>query len=104
MKQGIDTQIYLVISNIPSGKVSSYGDVAMLAGLPRGARRVARTLSQLPSDSKLPWHRVIRGDGKIAFPPESEGFKRQAERLREEHVVIETGRIDMKTYRWTGAL
>ncbi|MDH0098344.1 MGMT family protein, partial [Pseudomonas sp. GD04158] len=40
--------LYLVLAQVPSGKVVSYGELAQLAGLGRAARWVGRTLSQLP--------------------------------------------------------
>jgi methylated-DNA-protein-cysteine methyltransferase-like protein len=41
----------------------------------------------------LPWHRVLRSDGRIAFPPDSEGFAEQIQRLRAEGVVVVAGRV-----------
>ena len=61
-------RLYSIIQQIPAGYVATYGQVAELAGLPGCARMVGRTLSQLPSDSQLPWHRVIGASGKISLP------------------------------------
>mgnify|MGYP000952838033 CR=1 FL=1 len=83
-----------VIAAIPHGTVISYGEVAERAGLPRRARLVARVLSQLPDDSGLPWHRVLRAGGCIAFAPDSADFARQrALLLAEGCQVAETGRV-----------
>ena len=41
----------------------------------------------------LPWHRVLRSDGRIAFPEGSEGFDEQVQRLRAEGVRVEAGRV-----------
>lgn len=70
-------RIYTVLHAIPREFVTSYGHVATLAQLPRGARQVRRLLSQLPEESTLPWHRVIRADGSIAFPQGSPSHQRQ---------------------------
>ena len=59
--------------------------VARRAGLPGRARLVARVLSE-NTDPKLPWHRVLRSDGRIAFPEGSKGFREQSQRLRAEGV------------------
>ena len=83
--------ILAVIRRIPVGEVRGYGEVAREAGLPRGARLVARVLSE-NTDPQLPWHRVLRSDGRIAMPPDSPGFVEQAARLRAEGVVVENGR------------
>jgi methylated-DNA-protein-cysteine methyltransferase-like protein len=49
-------------------------------------------LSENP-DPKLPWHRVLRSDGRIAFPPDHAAFAEQAQRLRAEGVVVQDGRV-----------
>ena len=66
-------RIYAVLAAIPAGVVVSYGQVAELAGLPRAARLVGRTLSALPDDTQLPWHRVVNASGKISMPCDSPG-------------------------------
>ncbi|MGB3621000.1 MAG: MGMT family protein, partial [Ketobacter sp.] len=52
-----------VIASIPKGKVSTYGGVAALAGMPRHARYVGTVLKNLPAGSKIPWHRVVNSKG-----------------------------------------
>ena len=42
---------------------------------------------------RLPWHRVLRSDGRIAFPAGSAPFDEQCRRLRAEGVVVEGGRV-----------
>jgi methylated-DNA-protein-cysteine methyltransferase-like protein len=84
--------ILAVIRRIPVGEVRGYGEVAREAGFPRGARLVARVLSE-NTDPALPWHRVLRSDGRIAMPPDSAGFAEQSARLRAEGVVVENGRV-----------
>lgn len=61
-----DEQVELVrslVAAIPLGRVSTYGDIAALAGLssPRIVGWIMRTDS-----SDLPWHRVIRASGRPA--------------------------------------
>lgn len=85
-------RIHAAIRAIPPGEVAGYGEVARRAGLPGRARLVARLLST-NSDAGLPWHRVLRSDGRIAFPAGSEGFEMQSARLRAEGVAIVDGRV-----------
>ena len=59
-------RIWQVVAMIPKGKVASYGQLARLAGMPRHARLVGRTLSNLPKGSKLPWHRVVNSQLHIS--------------------------------------
>jgi len=80
--------------------VLSYGQVAELAGIPRGARQVGAALRQLPKDRDVPWHRVLTASGKLAFAPSSRNYRRQAKRLAEEDVPLLQGRVDLKKYRW----
>lgn len=80
------------IRAIPKGQVAGYGEVARRAGLPGRARLVARLLSE-NEDRKLSWHRVLRSDGRIAFPEGSEGWREQSARLRGEGVIVENGRV-----------
>ena len=85
-------RIYVAIRAIPAGEVAGYGEVARRAGLPGRARLVARLLSTA-AEPGLPWHRVCRSDGRIAFPADSEGFDEQCARLRAESVTVVDGRV-----------
>ncbi|GGD57488.1 MGMT family protein [Pseudoxanthomonas indica] len=87
-----ETRILHAIRAIPRGQVAGYGEVARRAGLPGRARLVARILGQ-NEDPDLPWHRVLRSDGRIAFPEGSRGWREQSQRLRAEGVRVEKGRV-----------
>ena len=89
-----------VIAAIPRGRVASYGEIAARAGLPRRARLVGRVLGDAGADAKLPWQRVLRADGRIAFPPGSKGFREQRARLIEEGVIVRNGRVDLGRFGW----
>ena len=84
--------ILAVVRAIPRGVVLGYGEVARRAGLPGRARLAARVLSG-NTDPTLPWYRVLRSDGRIAFPEGSPGFVEQARRLRADGVRVEGGRV-----------
>jgi len=96
---GAEERIWLVVASIPRGTVASYGQVAALAGLPRGARRVGRCLAALPSDTRLPWHRVVNAAGGISLPGPS--GRRQRQLLRDEGVAFKGERVDLARFRWT---
>jgi len=89
-----------VIAAIPAGSVASYGEVAERALLPRRARLVGRVLRDAGAAVKLPWHRVLRADGKIAFPPGSRGYREQRQRLLSEGVTVVSGRVDIARFGW----
>ena len=85
-------RILAAIRAVPRGSVAGYGHIARRAGLPGRARLVARVLGQ-NDDPALPWHRILRSDGRIAFPAGSPGFDEQAPRLRAEGVEVRNGRV-----------
>lgn len=87
-------RILAAIRAVPRGSVAGYGQVARRAGLPGRARMVARLLAG-NEDPSLPWHRILRSDGRIAFPPGSEHWGEQAARLRAEGVDVHEGRVRM---------
>lgn len=59
-------RVFHIVAAIPFGKVTTYGEVARLAGSPRAARQVGGVLRRLPEGSTLPWHRVINRHGQIS--------------------------------------
>ena len=90
--------IIRAIKAIPRGKVSSYRDIALAAGLPNGARQVVRVLHSLSEKFELPWYRVIRSNGSIALK-EGEGRELQIQFLRAEGVeVSQEGIVDMARF------
>ncbi|WP_111497933.1 MULTISPECIES: MGMT family protein [Marinobacter] len=92
--------IWQVVCAIPTGRVASYSQVAELAGFKGLARFVGRTMGQLPEGSDVPWHRVLKQDGRIAFPPDSNRFHFQSRRLTEEGVLVRNGKVSMPRFRW----
>lgn len=95
--------VYSVISQIPYGRVTTYGQIASLAGLGRGARAVGRILKNLPSDTSLPWHRVVNSQGRPSFPVGSESYKLQKLKLQQEGIVFHNDRINLNTFGWGAA-
>ncbi|MGV8922009.1 MAG: MGMT family protein [Thermomonas sp.] len=87
-------RILAAIRAVPCGQVAGYGVIARRAGLPGRARMVARLLG-VHTGTGLPWHRILRSDGRIAFPPGSEGYLEQTRRLRAEGVDVRNGRVRM---------
>ncbi len=95
-----DVAIARVIAQIPGGRVACYGEIAARAGLPGRARLVGRVLGEAPAELKLPWHRVLRADGRIAFPAGSRRFREQVRHLAGEGILIRNGRVDMAAFGW----
>lgn len=95
-----DQKIWQVVIAIPPGKVASYGQVAEMAGLGRQARYIGRALGKLPKGHSVPWYRVIRSNGQIAFPEGSEIYRKQVSLLEAEGVEVVNGRVAMGRFRW----
>lgn len=89
-----------VIKSIPFGKVATYGQIAMLAGNRFGARQVVWILNSMSEKEKLPWHRVINSQGKIALK-RGAGFEIQKQLLLNEGIKFDKAdKIDLKLYLW----
>ena len=97
---GKDQKIWQVVIAIPPGKVASYGQVAEMAGLGRQARYIGRALGKLPKGHSVPWYRVIRSNGQIAFAEGSEIYNEQVGLLEAEGVEVVNGRVVMRLFRW----
>ena len=98
-----------IVSQIPRGKVTTYGHIAAWAGWPSHSRMVGRMLryscvpsvasdqrSSAPGAEKLPCHRVVNIAGRMA-----PGWSRQRTLLEEEGVTFKpNGHVDMNKHLW----
>ena len=57
LPEGFDAEVYSVVAQIPAGRVTTYGQIARLIGMPGYARRVGHALAAAPAG--LPCHRVV---------------------------------------------
>jgi methylated-DNA-protein-cysteine methyltransferase-like protein len=91
-------RIRTVLKAIPRGEVRSYGEVALAAGFPRGARTVVWVLKTSEAH-QLPWWRVVRKDRTIAIK-NPDGAMLQRRLLESEGWRVEPeGHLE-----WDGAL
>jgi len=85
-----------IVSQIPCGKVTTYGDIAALAGWPSHARMVGRTLRYSPGAAELPCHRVVNKEGRTA-----PGWSKQRALLEAEGIRFKAnGHVDMERHLW----
>jgi methylated-DNA-protein-cysteine methyltransferase related protein len=89
-----------VVSQIPRGKVATYGEVARLSGFIGQARLVGHALHRLPPNSRIPWQRVVNAKGEISLPKQTGQYQRQKRLLEQEGIRFRRGRIDFKAYGW----
>jgi methylated-DNA-protein-cysteine methyltransferase-like protein len=92
---GFFERVYSVVRRIPRGRVATYGQVAALLGVTRGARAVGWALGGIGSrDRRIPWHRVVGHGGRIALEGRPAGLV-QRRRLLAEGVCFTGGRVDL---------
>jgi methylated-DNA-protein-cysteine methyltransferase-like protein len=96
---GFFVRVYQAVRRIPRGRVATYGQVALLAGTPRGARAVGWALRALSGRqaARVPWHRVVGAGGRIS-PRAGGGEARQRARLRAEGIAFRGGRVDLRRH------
>ena len=94
----VQKAILNTVALIPAGRVATYGQIAELAGFAGASRAVGRCMRKLPSDTSLPWHRVVNAQGKISIP--HQGALVQRTRLEAEGVVFFREKISLEKYRW----
>ncbi len=93
-------RIWQTVKTIPAGKVASYGQIADLAGLPGRSRLVGKSLGNLPENAEVPWYRVLRSSGQLAFAKGSEQAQLQTGLLQQENVVVLNNRVKLKEFQW----
>lgn len=104
MEETFTQRVRNLIKSIPSGKVATYGLIAVCAGNPRAARQVVRVLHSSSQKHRLPWHRVINSKGRISLP-HGNGYEIQKELLTKEGIVFDQNdRIDLDLFLWNPAV
>ena len=94
-------RIWTAVRRIPRRKVSTYGRIASLAGLPGHARQAGYAMHALPPESTVPWHRVVNAKGEISRRSKGGGEITQRILLEREGIRFTArGRIDLAKYGW----
>ncbi|SDJ32730.1 O(6)-alkylguanine repair protein YbaZ [Frankineae bacterium MT45] len=96
----IEELILACVRSIPRGRVMTYGDVAEYVGS-NAPRQVGRVLAESGDEvdgQPLPWHRVLRADGRCA----PHLFLRQRALLLLEGVPFRADRVLLRECRWDG--
>jgi methylated-DNA-protein-cysteine methyltransferase-like protein len=90
-----------IIKKIPKGRVATYGQIATMAGDPRGARQVVRILNIYHEKEKLPWFRIINREGKISLPVGG-GYELQKSMLENEEIIFDSNdKINLEKFLWS---
>jgi methylated-DNA-protein-cysteine methyltransferase-like protein len=92
-------KVYALVAQIPEGRVMTYGQVAALAGKPRGAWEVGQIAHFGPTD--LPWQRVVNKQGGLAIGWPGGGREAHKALLEAEGVeVSDAYTIDVAKLQW----
>lgn len=96
---GLFIKIREAVSRIPKGRVTTYGQIAGMAGI-TDARKVGWAVYG-NQDPKVPCHRVVFADGSLGVNYSLGGYKEQKRRLEAESTdFIEERKVDLAKYLW----
>ncbi|MGK0358615.1 MAG: methylated-DNA-protein-cysteine methyltransferase-like protein [Bradymonadia bacterium] len=97
---GFNEAVYLLVRQVPPGRVTTYGDIAGFLGSRRVARHVGFALAAL-ADPTVAWHRVINAQGRISFKGDSGRAMQQRALLEADGIQFDArDRVDLKALRW----
>lgn len=95
-------KIYSIVRQIPSGQVTTYGQIAAIVDKCT-ARMVGYAMANLPFDTDVPWHRVINCKGEISIRANGRPSEEQLLLLKAEGVAFnKQGCVDFEKVRWSG--
>jgi methylated-DNA-protein-cysteine methyltransferase related protein len=107
--------VWNIVRQIPSGVVSTYGQIASMIPAPPGVEAedyerygavwVGKAMNAVSSkdDNSIPWQRVINSQGGISLPEGTRAAVEQRARLQAEGVTLEkNGRVNLNTFGWEG--
>lgn len=94
-------RVLSILRRIPAGRVTTYGDVARLAGKPGAARAVGNVLRSA-GEPGLPYHRVVASGGQVGGYGRDPALKR-ALLSAEGHVVRRRRILGFEAVRWPSA-
>lgn len=95
--------VYAVVRRVPRGRVATYGQIAELLGRPRGGREVGWAMSAC-SDPRVPCHRVVDRNGRLAPRFGGVGPIAQRDRLEREGIRFRGEHVDLARYAWSPRL
>lgn len=97
----LEQQVYKKLSEVPQGKVTTYGELAKVVGLKNGQRIIGQIMKKNPYPVIIPCHRVVKSDGKVGGYAYGEAIK--SSMLKKEGIKIQDGKIldwDKKFYKF----
>lgn len=99
---GFFARVWDAVGRVPSGRVTTYGDVAQSLGLRTIARKVGHALAALPAErDDVPWHRVVDAQGRITRAGSASAQEQRRRLEREDVAITRDGRVrEFERLRW----
>src|SRR5436190_20427456 len=86
-------RVYVVVRQIPYGKVTSYGAIAKALGAARSARMVGWAMNAAHNLEDVPAHRVVNRKGLLTGKHHFDGTNLMQQLLESEGILIEDNQI-----------
>ena len=99
MKKHFDKlKLYELLTEIPQGKVITYGQLAQILGNKKYARAVGNALHLNPDGDKYPCYKVVNSKGELSKMFVFGGIEEQKRRLEKDGIKVENYKVDLKVY------
>ncbi|MEG1835943.1 MAG: MGMT family protein [Oscillospiraceae bacterium] len=93
-------KIYEIVKQIPYGYVSTYGDVATMAGNPHWSQIVGYALHTNPDPKNIKCYKIVNRFGEVSKAFAFGGENEQIKLLKSEGIEVVDGKVDLKKYMW----
>ena len=93
-------KLYLLLTEIPKGRVSTYSGLAEMLGNVKWARAVGNALHKNPNGDKYPCYKVVNAKGELSKAYAFGGISEQKRRLVADGITVVDGRVDLSIYEW----
>lgn len=94
-------RVYIVVRQIPEGRVTSYGAIANFIGASGSARMVGWAMNNASKMEDIPAHRVVNRNGLLTGKHHFPGTRLMEQLLEEEGITVKEDKIvDFKRHFW----
>ena len=105
LKRDFFSDVYEVVKQIPTGRVTNYGAIAKFLGTALSARMVGWAMNAAHSDPSIPAHRVVNRNGMLSGKMHFETPDTMEQKLLKEGIKIEKDQVvDFKKLLWDPAI
>ncbi len=101
MGENFFERVYILVRQIPYGRVTSYGAIAKALGTARSARMVGWALNASHNLEDVPAHRVVNRKGLLSGKHHFEGTNLMQQLLESEGIeVVNNQIVDFENHFW----